>query len=369
MQGIDAKTGDLTDDAGNELAVSAFNPTRVGLEITGAPSFEQWCAYGQTLGEIEGAIQWWRGDWLNYGERAYGEKYAQAIEAFGREYQTLANYAYVTSRITLSRRRENLVFGIHAEVAPLEPVEQIRYLDLAAAEGLSIEKLRKRIAKDKRRRQAQEALAQLEADESERFRFFTGDFRDVLPGLEPSSVDAVITDPPYPQEYLGLYEALALEAKRLLRPGGSLLVMCGQSYLPQIVRQLSEHLTYYWTLSYQTPGGQAPQIWQRRVITFYKPVLWFVKGDYEGSWIGDVIESGGNDKRHHDWGQSEAGFAQLVERFTLPGQTVLDPFLGGGTTGVAAARLQRNFVGVDVDPAEVEISKARILEAARDVRS
>lgn len=39
---------------------------------------------------IEGAVQWWVGDWLNFGERKYGEKYAQGMDATGYAYQTVA---------------------------------------------------------------------------------------------------------------------------------------------------------------------------------------------------------------------------------------------------------------------------------------
>jgi site-specific DNA-methyltransferase (adenine-specific) len=55
-------------------------------------------------------------------------------------------------------------------------------------------------------------------------------------------VDWIITDPPYPREFLPVYADLAATAARILRPGGSLLCMVGQSYLPQIVERLTEHL-------------------------------------------------------------------------------------------------------------------------------
>jgi len=103
-------------------------------------------------------------------------------------------------------------------------------------------------------------------------------------------------------------------------------------------------------------------IWPRHVNTFWKPVLWFVKGEYQGSWIGDVLRSdtNDNDKRFHEWGQSESGMADIVERFTRAGDLVLDPFLGGGTTGVVASRLGRNFIGADIDPEAIRSSAGRL---------
>lgn len=189
-----------------------------------------------------------------------------------------------------------------------------------------------------------------------------GDFREVCKQIPDNSVDVIITDPPYPEEYLPLYEALAQEAARILKPGGSLVVMCGQSYLPQIFCLMSSHLTYHWTLTYLTPGGQSPQIWPRKINTFWKPVLWFVKGEYQGDWHGDVIKSdvNDNDKRFHDWGQSESGMRRLVENFSQPGETVLDPFCGGGTTGLVAIEAGRLFVGIDSDPESIRTTKERV---------
>jgi len=62
-------------------------------------------------------MQWWLGDWLNYGERQYGEMYSQAIEEVNLDYGTLRNFKYVSSRIELSRRRDKLSWFHHREVA------------------------------------------------------------------------------------------------------------------------------------------------------------------------------------------------------------------------------------------------------------
>jgi site-specific DNA-methyltransferase (adenine-specific) len=87
------------------------------------------------------------------------------------------------------------------------------------------------------------------------------------------------------------------------------------------------------------------------------------KGAYKGEFIGDDrITSPANDKEHHHWGQSVGGFLEIVERFTNPGETVLDPFLGGGTTGVACLMKRRQFIGVDIDSDCVETSRQRMQE-------
>jgi len=167
--------------------------------------------------------------------------------------------------------------------------------------------------------------------------------------IEPQSIDAIITDPPYSKEYLPTYEHLATMAKHLLKPNGSLFVMIGQSYLFAIGDILSKHLDYHWELCYLTPGGQAPHLWIKNVNAFWKPILWFSKGTYGGDCVGDVIEShvNDNDKDFHDWGQSESGMADLIEKVTHPGDLILDPFMGGATTGAVALPTGRGFLGLD----------------------
>lgn len=171
-------------------------------------------------------------------------------------------------------------------------------------------------------------------------------------GIKP---DAVITDPPYPKEFLPLFTELAEACKDV----PLVAVMSGQSYLPEVLQRLCEHLNYRWTLAYLTPGGQAVQLWKAEVNTFWKPILLF--GD-SMDWVGDVVTSkvNDNDKRFHNWGQSESGMADLVERLTKPGQLVCDPFGGAFTTGLVALQLGRRFIGCDIDPDCVDKGRMRI---------
>jgi len=227
----------------------------------------------------------------------------------------------------------------------------------------------KEIVKEEKQREREarhEAIIKNLPDRTERYHVIRCSVAD-LP-IDDESVDCIITDPPYPAEFLPVYADLAATAARVLKPGGSCFVMIGQSYLPDIVADLSACLTYQWTIAYMTPGGQATQLWQRKVNTFWKPVLWFVKGEYEGEWIGDVALSkpNDNDKRFHHWGQSESGMADLVDRFSQPGDVVLDPFVGGGTTGVVALDLGRKFIGCDVDSDCVARTIARLNEDMSD---
>ena len=215
-----------------------------------------------------------------------------------------------------------------------------------------------------------------EHDKKRNYRLLHGDMNIVGIELEAESIDCIITDPPYKKEAIPLYENLAVLAAHVLKPGGSLLVMCGQSYIPDILALMTPHIRYHWMAAYLTPGGQAVQLWTRNVNTFWKPILWFVKGEYSDKWVGDVYAGKGgdvaksavndNDKRHHEWGQSESGMKDLIERFSLRGEIILDPFMGAGTTGVAAIALGRGFIGIDNDENNVRIAERRMGEILRD---
>jgi site-specific DNA-methyltransferase (adenine-specific) len=53
----------------------------------------------------------------------------------------------------------------------------------------------------------------------------------------------------------------------------------------------------------------------------------------------------------------------IVERASLPGETVFDPFMGSGTTGVACAKLGRKFIGIEIEPKYFDIACRRIEQA------
>lgn len=184
------------------------------------------------------------------------------------------------------------------------------------------------------------------------------DFRTL--DIAPDSVDLVFTDPPYPKEYLPLWADLAQFAYRVLRPGHLLITYSGLIVLPEVIKQLGRHLTYIWCGAIHLPGS-SPRIWSRRILHAWRPLLMYAKGNYEpGRWITDFTVSGGREKLLHPWQQSSNPARYYIERLTNPGDLVVDPFLGSGTTAVAAVALGRRFIGCDIDEAAVEVARERL---------
>lgn len=124
------------------IVYASFILHQAGLIPIGNPTFEQWLVCGDFIKKAEGAVHFWIGDWLDYGEKRYGEMYNQAIEQTGYDYQTLANDKYVAGRIEFSRRRENLTFRHHADVVNLPPQDQDTLLSQAEKNNISSTKFR-----------------------------------------------------------------------------------------------------------------------------------------------------------------------------------------------------------------------------------
>lgn len=226
-----------------------------------------------------------------------------------------------------------------------------------------IERIARETAADQRRTEPVALITSKEAT-----TIWHGDFREVLMDDEhlAGTVDAIITDPPYPREFWHLYEDLGRLARQILKPNGVLAVMTGTrlEMLDEVDALIGRSMRRRHRAVYLTPG----QRWRdqvERVATGYKPILLFSHPDADDlRWLNDdVFTSSGTreqDIRFHHWGQTEAGFASLVERLTEPGQLVVDPFLGGGTTAVVCRDLGRRFVGCDIDAAHVTTSRERV---------
>jgi hypothetical protein len=173
------------------------------------------------------------------------------------------------------------------------------------------------------------------------------------------SLSLILTDPPYHRTAVPLYGTLAEVAAQTLKPGGSLVAMLGQSYLPAILASMTPHLNYHWLLSLRLTGA-GTAVWARRVQNHWRALVWFVQGKYTGGFQGDLLRGDGADKRYHPWGQGIRTFAELIGRLTEPGALVCDPFCGGGTTGKAALLLGRRFLGLDTDAHMVNTSHTRL---------
>ena len=182
------------------------------------------------------------------------------------------------------------------------------------------------------------------------------DFRKVK--VDP--VDLILTDPPYPGEFLPLWKDLADFAMRALKPSGFLVAYSGQYHLPEVFKALDGELIYYWTFClYHTGATQIVNA--RNVMCKWKPILVFQKPPFKklGFTPMDLVESENREKEGHDWQQSESAVVKLIETFSSVGDTVLDPMCGAGTFPFVAHKLNRKAIGIEIDSETFNIAKSR----------
>lgn len=132
-----------------EIKIQGVRLHKTGAEFDASLSFDEWENIGKTLKFFEKSILFWIGDWINYGEMNYHEKYSQALATTGYERQTLENAAWVARSIPISARAENVPFKHHEVVASVPKEHQKRWLERAEKEDLGFRELRSEIQKER----------------------------------------------------------------------------------------------------------------------------------------------------------------------------------------------------------------------------
>jgi site-specific DNA-methyltransferase (adenine-specific) len=193
-------------------------------------------------------------------------------------------------------------------------------------------------------------------------RFVHGDFREVAATIPDRTVALIIADPPWAQESIPLYAALAEIAARVLARGGSLVTYAGQYAVPRIYDCVRPHLRPWWIFAGVMDPGPFARMREYGVIVRWKPLLWFVRETYgrPHGFIEDLTSTAKDKKTFHKWQQGQAHARDLIARLSVPGDLVFDPFCGGGTTAAAAVASQRRILTCDIDAAAIRQAQRRI---------
>ena len=192
------------------------------------------------------------------------------------------------------------------------------------------------------------------------------------------TVDLVITDPPYEQKSLEVWKHLGAFAAHALKPGGMLIAMSGNRYLPQVMNLTIDGgggaIQWWWqTAFFMRPGAGTAMFWDRGQFQSWKPLLMFSKGGRallkdKGFWFKDSLivepEAGGS-RDGHPCAQTLSGAGEIVSKFSAPGDHVCDPFCGGGSVPFAAAVKGCRVVFADIDAGCVADTRARLEQHLR----
>lgn len=186
-------------------------------------------------------------------------------------------------------------------------------------------------------------------------KVYHGDFMELGKNIPDNSVDLVLTDPPYGGEFLYLFEPMAKFVNRVLKEGGSLVLFAGQYDLlakGNIIEKSG--LKFRWQICVKHTGNKAKMMgFGTWIKVAWKPLIWFIKGNGGKTeipgWIEDFVESQKPPKDKHKWAQSTIEAEHVIKGLTVENQIVCDPFMGYATNGVAALKLGRKFIGIEID--------------------
>jgi len=231
-----------------------------------------------------------------------------------------------------------------------------------------------------------------------------GDCIKVMQQMPGNCVDMILTDPPYmissqtrisrnsaskykgkdidlnfgewdaqwkPEEdYLNWCKEWLKECVRILKPYRHLIFLFDRIKITSIWEYLETlnmkgRSPLSWIKSNPTPRG--------RKVDFMKAVetaFWFtkeaVKQDYFNWQLGQakdyVIDSVPHNPRYHPTQKAEKPLKQWIEYLSKPQEIVFDPFAGSGTTLVVAKKLNRKFIGIEIDEYYGEIARKRLAE-------
>lgn len=217
--------------------------------------------------------------------------------------------------------------------------------------------IKEAITAERRQDQRKEAVAKVEPQFFDNVHI--GDFRTLSGKVADGSISLIFTDPPYDRKAIELFDGLGEFAASKLAEGGSLIAYVGHIQIPDALSILSKHLRYWWVCCCLHSGPDS-LMKEYGIRVGWKAMLWFVKGTRGDKQriVQDVV-SGGREKSHHDWQQSQSEAEYWIENLCEEDGIVCDPFLGGGTTAAAAIAKKRKWVGFEIDHDQAVLAMQR----------
>lgn len=197
---------------------------------------------------------------------------------------------------------------------------------------------------------------------------YLGDCLEVLPGLGP--FDAVLSDPPYGIGYTGGIPDTGLSSTG--HANDKPIAWDGKPFDPTPwlkqpcilwgANHYAQRLPHGRWLAWNKLGGKEP--WdQFSDVEFAWQNTRAADKIFSHLWKG-LCQAGRGEKRHHPT-QKPIALMKWCLGFLLDAQTILDPFMGSGTTGVACQKLGRKFIGIEIDRQYFDIACKRIEDAMR----
>jgi site-specific DNA-methyltransferase (adenine-specific) len=384
---------------------SYVTETPTGLLFAEDTPFEVWGDLTDRLIRAHKRLEFAIADAINFGRR-YGERYGNWVHETQLSTSTLNTIAYVGRQIDVCRRRQDISFSHHAEVAPLPPKMQDALLDLAVDNGWKREELRDAARQARAQiKLAERALLAVPVVSDPHVHLEVGDARAL--DLANETVDLIVTSPPYAlsKSYVGGdveaadWQAFMLawlsEAYRVARVGGRLALNIPldtspeygsrPTYAEALVAARRAGWVYRTTivwhdnqLGQSTARGSLDSASSPYIYFPGEMILLMRKGaewgrpdpghisimDHQAwlDWTNGHWQISGEST---PWEDHPAPFPlevprRLIALLSFPDDLVIDPFLGSGTTALAAVEAGRHFYGCDTSEAYVRSAQRRL---------
>jgi DNA modification methylase len=247
---------------------------------------------------------------------------------------------------------------------------------------VNIHQAYKEIKKDeKEQSKTQKAIEIIEKVYESNTNIFHGNCMEFIKTIEDKSIDCLITDPPYGvdiqfgaydnqlsrkiendgniDDALLLLDEMLLEVKSKLKDNAHIYIFCNWKIYPQFNAIISKHFQIknliIWDKLFMGMGDL-----KGNYSSSYEMIV-FAGGNREFlSRPKNIIQCRFNDERFHNTQKPVDLIKQLIENSTNVNETIFDPFLGSGSTVIAANQLKRNFIGCEIDEQNYKITLKRL---------
>lgn len=226
-------------------------------------------------------------------------------------------------------------------------------------------------------------------------QLYNGDCLEVMRNIADKSIDCIVTDPPYNISRENNFTTMGTAARqgmdfgdwdkdadittfinllpRVLKENGNVVIFNSWTNLESIKEKCEENHISVKRCLVLSKSNPAPFNRDRMFVNDVEFALWGVYNskDKPTKWTFNrenpvekcVIPTTVQSSKLHPTMKDVKVIEYLIKTLTNKNDVVLDPFMGSGTTGVACQRLNRNFIGIELDGTYFNIAKQRIEQA------
>lgn len=339
----------------DEVQQFTVDRTDTALIIDGDLPYELWVEQGKELNRIGGAIMWWLGDWWAFGEKKYGER-VTAVKELDWEFRTCHNAGMVSRKFQSDRRRSLLTWQHHAEVAALNTDEQEDFLSRWEEEPPTIKAARAEVKTYKLNKKNRPEITGGEVQPSGSgwhrlgpHWLYCGDSTDPEFIERCAGARFAFADPPYNADKAEWDNNFIWKHDYLAEVAPVVAVTPGIASLAEFMSLTG--MPYKWTLAAEITNGMT-----RGALGFgnWIAVALFAADESLYRNAKDVLHiaagTGDDQGGIHPSRKPIRLINELITLFTNKDDVIVDPFLGSGTTLIAADKLGRRCIGAELDP-------------------